>query len=155
MSSSISKPHVVKLHLKFLCDSKQLEQQKREKHRWAQGGWAQGGRAGATTPAALHQESLSTAQGWPCQLCSHSCYWILSQPEELANSAFQAQSLHWDTWAHLNAPAVLIDQRQSMVANSSCFGLVWNALKQMITDRKCYSLKKEKRKGFYLEKRFQ
>lgn len=46
MSRSISKLHVVKLHLRFLCDSKQLEQHKREKHRWAQGG-----RAGATTPS--------------------------------------------------------------------------------------------------------
>lgn len=36
MSSSISELHVVKLHLEFLCDSKQLEQHKGEKHRWAQ-----------------------------------------------------------------------------------------------------------------------
>lgn len=113
----------------------------------------QGGRQppgqGQPLPAALHQESLSTAQGWPCQLCSHSCYWILSQPEELINSAFQAQSLHWAR--HLssfkcscsfNWPEAVNGGKQQLL-----FILVWNALKQMITDRKCYSLKKEKRKG--------
>lgn len=79
------------IHLKLLCDSKQLEQPKREKHRRAQ--WPPGREGRGNHSSSSAPGIPSTAQGWPCQLCSHSCSWILSQPEELANSAFQ--SLHW------------------------------------------------------------
>lgn len=68
-----------------------------KKHRPAQ--WPpgrEGGRAGATTPSSSVPGIPSHCPGMTLlQLCSHSCYWILSQPEELTNSAYQAKSLHW------------------------------------------------------------
>lgn len=97
MRGSISKLHVVKLHLEFvwLKTTGVAEEGKSTGQPSDHQAGKEGGQ-GQPLPAALYQESLPTAPGMTLwQLCSHSCYWILSQPEELTNSAYQAKSLHW------------------------------------------------------------
>lgn len=100
----------------------QLEQHKREKHRWPT---SQGGRAGTITPS-------SSVPGIPFHcpgMALSALFTFLLLNFKLARKAcklcFPSKDLALrDTWAHL------IGQRQSVVANSSCFILVWNALKQ-------------------------
>lgn len=130
----------------FYCDSKQLDQHKGEeqvaqhrdwkRHLWYRVGGRQeqpltvallsksNGTSGTTTPRIL---SSKMPQWFPsCQLYS------ITIPATEFQSVRRAHILHskqtacteLDTWAYLNASAVFIDQRQSVVVNSSCFIIV-------------------------------